>query len=237
MTAPVAVLALHAAGALRGAQSASVGGDVPVVPDADRARDWLERELAGSVYHQRPSLLRRLLDWLGSLFDGLPGLPVDAWVAAAVVAVVLVALALVALRVSGPVRRSRRLRTPGAVLDAADRRSASGLRADADAAAARGDWASAVADRFRAIVRALEERVVLDERPGRTAHEAVDAAVHRLPDATQDLRRAAALFDDVVYGGRRTGPDADAWLREVDARVAALRPLPVGGRLSPERVP
>ncbi len=217
-----------------GPWTARVGGDTPVVPDADTARTWLERELAESVYHRQPSLLRRFLDWLGSLFDDLPGLPVDGRTAALVVVGVLVALALVALWVSGPVRRSRRLRTAGAVLDATDRRSAGQLRADADAAAARGDWASAVADRFRAVVRSLEERVVLDERPGRTAHEAVDAASQRLPDAADDLRRAAALFDDVVYGEHLPGADADAWLREVDARVGALRPLSPSRHLAPE---
>lgn len=198
---------------------------VPVVPDGDEARRWLERELADPVYHQQPSLLQRLLDWLGELFAGADGLPLGNVGTVLVVAGALALLVLVAFLVTGPVRRARRRGPAGSVLDADDRRTAADLRAAADDAAARGDWDAAVADRFRAVVRSLEERTVLDERPGRTAHEAVEAAALRLPAHTADLRAAGRLFDDVVYGHRTPGAADDAALRELDGRVATTRPL------------
>jgi hypothetical protein len=204
---------------------------VPVVPDAEEARRWLDRELADPVYHERPSLLQQLLDWLRELFSGFDGVGVgNGWTLLAVLGGLLL-IALIAFLVTGPVRRSRRVAGARTVLDADDRRTAADLRAAADAAAARGDWSSAVADRFRAVVRSLEERAVLDERPGRTAHEAVEDAGRRLPAHAVDLRAAGRLFDDVVYGERTPGAADDAGLRELDARVAATRPtLPAGLR-------
>ncbi|GIG36130.1 DUF4129 domain-containing protein [Cellulomonas pakistanensis] len=203
--------------------------EVPVVPDAEQARGWLERELADPVYHEQPSLLQRLLDWLGRLFEGADGIPVGNVGTLLAVLGGIALLVLIAFLVTGPVRRNRRVAGTGTVLDSDDRRTAAELRAAADAAAARGDWDAAAADRFRAVVRALEERAVLDERPGRTAHEAVEAAGVRLPAHAVDLRAAGRLFDDVVYGERAASAADDAGLRELDARVAATRPtLPAG---------
>lgn len=198
--------------------------EVPVVPDADQARGWLERELADPVYHQQPSILSRLLAWLRDLFARADGATLGDVGTLLVVVGVLAVVVVVTFLVTGPVRRSRRLARAGAVLDADERRSAAELRAAADAAAARGDWAAAVTDRFRAVVRSLEDRTVLDERPGRTAHEAVEAAGLRLPAHAADLRSAGRLFDDVVYGDVVPGPADDAALRELDARLAATRP-------------
>jgi hypothetical protein len=199
--------------------------DVPVVPDADEARSWIERELADPVYHQRPSLLQRFLEWLRDLFQGADGLPISGTGALVVVVAVLLVVTLIAFWVAGPVRRSRRSRTTDrAVLDGDDRRTADELRAAADAAAARGDWSTAVADRFRAIVRALEQRTILDERPGVTAHEAVEAAALRLPTLVEDLRGAGRLFDDVVYGDLAARRQDDETLRDLDRRVAGTRP-------------
>jgi hypothetical protein len=208
--------------------------DVPVVPDAPTARRWAAEELANPVYHRGPSLLSRFLDWFWSLFDGISapsGLPPGVVAAVAVVAVALIAA--VAFWVAGPVRLARRAAGSAVVL-VDDTRTAAELRASAQAHADQGDWPAAVLDRFRAIVRALEERALLEERPGRTAHEAAEAGGARLPAAAAGLRRAGQLSDDVCYGSGGAGPEADAWLRELDATVArtsptpATRPAPVG---------
>jgi hypothetical protein len=206
---------------------------VPVVPDAEEARGWLERELADPVYHERPSILQQILDWLGRLFEGADGVPLGNLGTLLVVLTLLAVVVVVAFLVTGPVRRSRRVAGPRAVLADDDRRTAAELRASADAAAGRGDWAAAVADRFRAVVRSLEERTVLDEQPGRTAHEAVEAAGLRLPAHAADLHAAGRLFDDVVYGDRVPGAGDDATLRELDGRVAAARPAPPAGLVAP----
>ncbi|WP_298460370.1 DUF4129 domain-containing protein [uncultured Cellulomonas sp.] len=198
--------------------------DVPVVPDAETARRWATEELADPVYHGGPSLLSRLVEWFLSLFEGdVPGLGLPPAVVGAVVVLVLGLVVAVALWVAGPVRAARRTRESVVVLGDDSRRAAE-LRAAADAAAARGDWSAAVLDRFRAIVRALEERALLDERPGRTAHEAAEAVGARLPARTGELRRAARVFDDVCYGHVTVGADADAWLRSLDDALAQTRP-------------
>ncbi|MBD8080722.1 DUF4129 domain-containing protein [Cellulosimicrobium arenosum] len=203
-------------------------GDVPVQPGADEARRWLVHELAKPEYAQDPSLLERFLDWFTGLFDGAPTLDLHRGLAALAVVAVVVVVAVVAYRVAGPVRLSRKGAPSAVVLDEDDR-SAAELRAAADSAAAAGDWATAVLERFRAVVRSLEERALVEPRPGRTAREAAEAGGDRLPDVAADLTTAAHLFDDVCYGKRTVGPDADASLRALDARAAATRPTARAG--------
>lgn len=201
--------------------------DVPVDPDAETAREWAEAELADPIYREAPSLLDRLWQWLreqlqaaGEAVSGLDP---------RVVALVVVALALlvgaIAYLVAGPVGRARRARASVDVFGD-DTRTAAELRAAADAAAAAERWSEAVLERFRAILRSLEDRVLLDPRPGRTAAEGAAEAGARLPAGAADLRRAARLFDDVCYGHQDATRDDDVMLRALDARIAAETPLP-----------
>jgi hypothetical protein len=202
-----------------------VRADVPVVPDAGTARRWATEELADPAYHEGPSLLDRILEWLGSLFEGAPdSLPLPPAAVVAGVVVVLLLVLLVAFRVAGPVRVVRRA-TSSVVVLGDDTRTADELRASADDAAARADWTAAVLDRFRAVIRSLEERAVLADSPGRTADEAAEATAARLPSLTADLRRAARLFDDVCYGKASVDAGVDTWMRSLDAQVAAARPV------------
>ncbi|MFF7250423.1 DUF4129 domain-containing protein [Embleya sp. NPDC008237] len=199
----------------------------PVDIPRDDARDAARDELSRTEYHRNDAgPVRRALDWfldrLGDLIsragDHSPGGGLGL-----VVIVLLVIAALVVLRLRlGPLRTARRAELPlygdRGPLSAAEHRAA------ADAHAAGGRWDEAVRERFRAIVRALEERAVLDVRPGRTADEAAAEAGRALPDAAADLRAAAATFDDVHYGGRTADRDLDRDLRDLDARCAAARP-------------
>jgi hypothetical protein len=109
-------------------------------------------------------------------------------------------------------------------------RSSDEHRAAADAAAARGAWADAVRERLRAIVRGVEERGVLDARPGRTADEAAAEAGAVLRSCADDLRRAARLFDDVWYGGRTATQASDEEMRRIDAAVRSARPVAASGQ-------
>lgn len=199
--------------------------DVPVDPDAETARGWLEAELADPIYHEGPSLLDRLLAWIFEQLENAQraASQVDPRVAAAVVIGIVLVVAAVAFVVAGPVARARRARRSVAVFGD-DTRTAGELRAAADAHAAEGRFDDAVLDRFRAILRSLEERALLDPRPGTTADEGAALAGAQLPDRAEDLRAAASLFDEVCYGDRTARREDDAWLREVDTRVAAARP-------------
>jgi hypothetical protein len=81
-----------------------------------------------------------------------------------------------------------------------------------------------VRDRLRAVITDLEERTLLDPRPGRTADEAAAAAAAVVPECAADLRAAARTFDDIWYGGRPADASHDALLRRLDARMRASRP-------------
>jgi len=201
--------------------------DVPVTPDGPTAQRWAVEELAKPEYREHRSLLSRLIERVLSWFDNLGGAALSGPDAALVVVGALVLLLAVAFLVAGPVRRSRRLRSAPAraVRGAGDVRTAEQLRAAADEAARAGDFSLAVVERFRAVVRGLEERTVLDERAGRTAHEASADAGVRLPAIAHDLWSAGALFDDVAYGGRVATAQDDARLRALDERARHERPL------------
>ena len=85
---------------------------------------------------------------------------------------------------------------------------------------------------MRAVVRSLEERTLLDPRPGRTADEAAEEAGRSLPAHTGRLRDAARDFDGVAYGGRTaTKPSYDS-LAALDRDLQRARPAlgATGGR-------
>src|SRR5690606_17249434 len=123
--------------------------------------------------------------------------PLGLATAAVVLTLVVV---VVALLVAGPVRRARLARRDPVAVLGDDVRSAAELRAAADSLAAQQRWSEAVLERFRAITRSLEDRTILDDRPGLTAHEAAGQAGARLPSCAGDLAAAARLFDAVCYG-------------------------------------
>jgi hypothetical protein len=105
------------------------------------------------------------------------------------------------------------------------KRTADEYRAASAAAAEAGDHEQAVRERFRAIVRALEQRGLLDERSGRTADEAATEAGKLLPDCAAVLAGGARLFDDVHYGGHPATPEGYRQLVELDDRCAVARPI------------
>ncbi len=197
----------------------------PVDPDAETARQWAADELAKPEYHRGPTLLQRLFDWVGDQIDRLQHTAVPGGPGLAIVAGIVVAVVVVSFVVAGPVRRSRAVHhaVGEALLD--DARTAEQIRAAALAAAAAGHLALATAEWFRALVVGLEERTLLDERPGRTADEAAAAAGARLPELAGELATAAAAFDAVVYGHRTVGAEDEARMRALEKRVRQVRPV------------
>lgn len=202
----------------------------PVTTGRDAAREAAERELSKPLYHQSdPSPLQRALDrfwdWLGDFFDRASGATPGGTLGLFAV-VLLAALAIGALwwRLGTP----RRTATGAAALFGEAARTAADHRAAADAHAAAGRWTEAVQERMRAVVRALEERTLLDPRPGRTADEAAAEAAARLPHHAGDLRAAARAFDDVTYGGRTGDPDTYGRLRTLDLTLERATPLLTG---------
>lgn len=200
--------------------------DVPVVPDRDTAREWLTSELQRPEYAERESLLTRLVNWVLDWLNTIdwPDTSMSGPQLGVVVTVVVVVVLAIAWLVVGPVRLGRERAGSAEVLDADDARTAKQMRAAADAAAGAGDWRTATVERFRAVVRSLEERVIIEPRPGRTAQEAAADAGTRLPAQAAGLRAGADLFDGVEYGDRVATVEDDAALRALEAEVTAARP-------------
>ncbi|MFF1343982.1 DUF4129 domain-containing protein [Streptomyces sp. NPDC058290] len=202
----------------------------PVTTPRDPAREAAERELSKPMYHQDdPGLFQRALDrfweWVGNLFDHASGATPGGTLGLVAIAV-LAALALAALwwRLGSP----RRTATASAGVFGETLRSAADHRTAAAAHAAAGHWTEAVQERMRAVVRSLEERTLLDPRPGRTADEAAAEAALSLPDHAAALRTAARTFDDVTYGGRPGDEAMYARLHTLDTTLARTKPILTG---------
>lgn len=199
---------------------------VPVELGREAAQQAAREELAKQVYRDAgPGLVERLLRWLveraGDLLDEVAGVSPGGYAGIAVLVLLLVAAAVaIRLRV-GPLGRQQESER---ALFVGGERSADQHRAAAEAHAAAGEWAEAVRERLRAVVRSLEERAVLEPRPGRTADEAAAEAGLSLPSCAGDLRSAARLFDEIWYGGRPAGPESYSALRDLDRAVRAARP-------------
>jgi hypothetical protein len=165
-------------------------------------------------------VLERISGAIDTAVDVTPGgLPV-------LLLVVLVVVALlVLLRVGlGPValrdkltdrRRGARARTPDE------------YREEADGHAAAGDFKEAVRARFRAIIRELEVRAVLDPRAGRTAGEIAREGGAAVPAVAPDLNTVAATFDLVWYGRHEATLADYATIRDADQRIRGARLVPV----------
>ena len=196
----------------------------------DGAAGDARRELSDPKYHiDDPSIVERAMRWvldkifdaIGNLVDVTPGgLPALLVVVAAIVALAVflrLGLGPVALRDAITDRRR-----------GARARTAAEYRAEAEALAARGDYKEAVRARFRAIIRELEERAVLDPRPGRTAGEIAREGGGAVPAIRDDLQAVARTFDELWYGGREaTRAHYDA-VRDADERIRTTRLVTVG---------
>ncbi|MGW2322984.1 DUF4129 domain-containing protein [Streptomyces sp. NPDC001233] len=198
----------------------------PVTISRDPAREAARRELSKRMYHESdPGLFQRALkafwDWLDRLFNSAASATPGGTVGLIVV-VLFVAAVLAALwwRLGTP----RRHPSATAILFDDRPRSAAEHRSAAEAHAAQAHWNQAVQERMRAIVRSLEERTLLDVRPGRTADEAADEAGRALPAHTDRLRAAAREFDEVTYGGRRATEQSYHRISELDRDLERTRP-------------
>ncbi|WP_251096816.1 DUF4129 domain-containing protein [Streptomyces sp. Caat 7-52] len=213
------------------------GDEPPVTIPRDPAREAARRELSKRMYHENdPGWFQRALDalwdWLGRLFGTAASATPGGAVGLAVVILFAVAvLAALWWRLGTPRRRP----TSAAVLFDERPRSAAQHRAASEAHAAQGHWSQAVQERMRAVVRSLEERALLDARPGRTADEAAAEAGRVLPAHTDRLRAAAREFDDVTYGGRRAGEQSYHRLAELDRDLERTRPTLADSAAGPAR--
>ena len=172
-------------------------------------------ELHGSDY-QNPwldSLGRWIADQLNKILEGaghLAGLSPGITVLIAVLVIALLAWVLPKVR-----RESVVAGAGGAVLE--DLTITARTYRDRAAQAVRdGRYDDAVLDGFRAIAKDMSDRTVLDDAPGRTAHEVSLALASPFPDHADRLARAADMFDSVRYGHRRASADQASRIHDLD---------------------
>ncbi|GAA1468752.1 DUF4129 domain-containing protein [Nocardiopsis exhalans] len=206
----------------------------PLEVTREEGRRRAIEELSDPVYGQNePSLLDRLLMWLGEFLDWLgragEGVVPGGWLLAGVLLVVLVLVVAMIfyLRPS----RNRRVEAP---LHEGEVRTAADHRALSERAEAVGDFAAAVTERLRAISVDLEDRVIISPKAGRTATELAAEAARTLPVEAGGLHEGARIFNDVAYGDRAATADTARFMRELDGRLSAARPVlsepvPAGG--------
>ncbi|MEI5103312.1 DUF4129 domain-containing protein [Streptomyces sp. PmtG] len=203
------------------------GEDPPVTIPRDPAREAAERELSKPMYHENePGLfqrtLNRFLDWVNDLLNAASGAAPGGGFGLVVIVVAVIAVAAALWWRLGTPRGAP---ATSATLFGDRPRSAAEHRAAAEAHAAQGHWNQAVQERMRAVVRSLEERALLDPRPGRTADEAAAEAGRTLPAHTDELRAAAREFDDVTYGGRSADQTAYHRLTRLDETLERAKPV------------
>ncbi|PYI69273.1 DUF4129 domain-containing protein [Arthrobacter livingstonensis] len=205
--------------------------DVPVTPGADEARRWAAEELAKKVYQDaKPGLGAQILTWLkDALSDFLNGLGSLGGGTGLLVAVGVVVLAIIAAVIVIRPRLNRRQAQNPAVFDGPATLSAGQHRDLARSAVERGDLATAVAEQFRAVVRAGEERGATSPSPGRTAAEVAGELLRAFPAHGPALLRAAELFNAVRYGHADPERAMFEELVATDNAVSAARPVYADG--------
>lgn len=197
----------------------------PLDPSGEEGRRLLREELEKLPYQERRSILDVISEWLTDRLAGATGPSAGLFSQVVMLALVAALTALVIYAVTR-IRVSNRRR--GSATDddiVVDRTIPSEeYRRRAREAEARGDHSAALLDWFRALVRSGDERALLGDSPGRTAHELVGLLSRRFPDEATTLRQAGLSFDDVRYGGRSATPAQSSGMRELDARLAKARP-------------
>ncbi|MGB7979579.1 MAG: DUF4129 domain-containing protein [Candidatus Nanopelagicales bacterium] len=197
--------------------------DVPIDLPRDPARRLAELELADPAYGSaRPGLIQRAIDWL---VDWVQRAAAQAGAAApggwlgilGLVLLVIVVVLFVRWRV-GPMSRAS-----GLTFSVDPGTTAAQYRARAEQLAAAGQWDEAISARMRALVRASQERGLIDAQPGWTADEVAAEVARKVPDARAALVRAARRFDDVRYGGRPGSAEGYRELLLADTKAAEAR--------------
>lgn len=198
-------------------------------PDRDAATGALVRELGRPEYAQAlpnpiVAFLQRLwtsfLQWVESLNSLAPNL---GWLV--VLLALAIAITLIVLFVRPRLQRRARLaQEAGAMVGLDASLGAVDYRRRAERAFLAADHATAVLERFRALLARAEERTLLDPRPGRTATEVSTELGIVFGAEAEQLRQAAMLFNTVHYGHHEPTAQDARWLASLEERLSDATP-------------
>ncbi|GAA0843196.1 DUF4129 domain-containing protein [Streptosporangium amethystogenes subsp. fukuiense] len=197
----------------------------PIDIGREEARRRAIQELLGAEYAKEPlvdRLWRGVNQFLGDLLDQESAGVVGSLAARAVLIVIVIGIAVAVFLVARRTARSTSTRAEGLFGDR--RLTAAEHREAAERLAAEARWAEAVRERLRAVARDLEDRVIVDSTPGRTAGELAAEAGLALPALAAELAAAARVFDDVTYGEVPGTPEAYRVMCALDEHLRAARP-------------
>jgi hypothetical protein len=197
----------------------------PPALEPEHVRRVVQEVLSRPEYDPlRPTLLERVLSWLGDqlgrLLERFAGGAADlaAWLVILAVLAVAVALGLWLLR---------RLRPDPSVPDplTGPAMPPEDWAADADRLERAGRWREALRCRYRELIAELAASGVVEEAPGRTTGEYLAQIRNELPEAAGPAAALTEAFEEVWYGNRTAGPEDVAALRadanQVRSRAAA----------------
>jgi hypothetical protein len=196
----------------------------------DGARAAARRELSKGIYHRYDDpwpvrVFNAVERWISRALDAAARHSPGGGAGALALIVLVVVVVGIAMWRVGLVRREA-VPTGTVLPDRAT--TAADYRTLAEAAAAAGRWEDAVIARMRALAREVEERGLLDPRPGRTADELATELATGRPDSAAQVRAAANTFDAVAYGGRPAGADSYEVVAAADRSLHENRRLLAG---------
>jgi hypothetical protein len=184
------------------------------------ARRAAQLELRKAQYHRDdPTIVTRVLDWLGDRLNSVvSGTPSGS--ATLVLLAILVAVIAFALIRAG---RPRRLARAAALADPLAADALTDHRRLAAEFEAQGRLADALREWLRAVVQTIEDRGVLDARPGRTGAAVAREAGAVMPAIRTRLDDAVDTFDAVWFGHREATPADVAAAHDLADQVGRTR--------------
>lgn len=191
------------------------------VSDRD-GRETLEEELSKPIYQERPSLLKKIVEWFADNFSSAnvnPVLPSWLWLIAALVVAMLVIIIMILFSGNWKFREQVKptLTDDAAVFE--DNRSAVQYLAAAKNALSRGDYSTAFLEQFRHLLRLCEANELLVITPGLTAGEGSAALSRVIPSESEELAWAAGVFNALRYGRRQSDNTQVQRLIALDSRL------------------
>lgn len=187
----------------------------PLTPDADEARELARAELSRLKYQRDETILMRFLKWIRELLEDIfstqsGDFTLSEILTLATVGILLLVLIFFAVRFGIRLRNqnpSQHHRAQRRSLFLDDDLVATELFTTAENALAQNDWNTAFVERFRGVIKALDEEQMITLRPGLTAREATELAVQAV-GARELFLPAAQWFNEIFYGSGQADESA-----------------------------